>query len=119
LQRPTYNSFWKRQSSNDLNNQIYSPGEQQSPTVLNKKFSFINKVTKSFTKSTDSFDYYNQNSFSSSNDMNRSPQRLTSESEQSQVHINEPAKKAYYEGRENSFEAWNQTQSESYHGKYF
>jgi hypothetical protein len=117
FRRPSYNSVWKRQSSNDANNQTYAAGEPQSQTASTKKFSFFNSVTRSLSRTSDSFDYSTQNSFPPPNDY--FPQGSRSASEQPQGHFIEQGKNSYPESGENSFDDYHQEQSEDYYGKYF
>lgn len=70
--RPSYSSVWTRESSTDANNQVYSPSEQPSQAIPNKKSGFFKSLNRSLSRKVDLFSSPNV--------------RLSSSFEQVQVH---------------------------------
>lgn len=116
--RPSYNSVWTRQSSTDVNNQVYSPSAEQSPPDTNKKFSFFNNIPKSLIKPKESYNYQTQSSYPPSNAATQVPKGSQGPYQQSQVNIVESSNQPYWEGGAQFTEDWNQGQGEEYPGKY-
>ncbi len=108
--RTSYNSLWRRQPSNDGNNQVYSPSPQQSQSSPVRKFLSFGSTSKSPTKQTGSFDYHTQTPLQ---------EGLTTGSQQSEVHIIESERQPYWESGEYYTEDWNQGQIQGYHAKSF
>ena len=63
--RPVYTSLWTRQPSVDVNNAMYTSGEQQTQLRSNAKPNLIDSLVRSISRTADSIDSNIQNSLSS------------------------------------------------------
>lgn len=108
--RPIYKSAWTRQTSVDINNPVYTSGEQQYQRQ-NSGFSFFKSLNRSLSRKSDSFDYPNQSSL---------PQEQSPYNQPVPVQVPPSAQQpnSYSTDRQISFQGLPNEQAGTYPGKY-
>lgn len=101
--RPVYTSLWTRQPSVDVNNAMYTSGEQQTQLRSNAKPNLIDSLVRSISRTADSIDSNIQNSLSSIHRPEQPPLELPPNYQSTLVNHSQPVQiihNPYFETRQ-------------------